>query len=713
MNTTKLSSKIMAVILAFVLTAGVASISPHTAYAATGTMNIGSTNGIDMNDGPKSGMGWTWDEATNTLTLTDASIGTPYAIGIDCAETDTINLVLVGDSSVESYDYQTAVSCNGSLHISGGGSLTAKGKESIFVQGSLTIAGGTVHAETIGPAASDGIFAQNGVTITGGDVTAIGEHIGISTGGASGNANVVINGGVVNAIGAFYGIYATNSVTIGSAVVTAEGSIYGIRAYNDVKINSGTVTVTGGLYSNYGEVIINGGTVTNDSAQYYPVTYDLNSGGGVAPSDTYKAAGATFPAAAITGMTATAGWQFKEWNTQADGGGTAYAPGTNVTMPNAALTLYAIWEPISYTVTWNAEGGLPAPAQTSVNHGGNITEPAAMSKTGNTFGGWYTNAGLTTAAVFPITGVTVTTATELWAKWTYNGESINGGGYTPSNPTGSFSGGNSTYTQGTSTGIIYTVNKDFAQFDNVRVDNNTLTRNTQYTVENSSTKITLLPAYLDTLAAGTHTLRVGFKDNTSSTVQFTVTAAAVPSIPFNDVAADAWYYDAVKYVYEKGLMVGTADDVFSPDATLTRSMIVTILHRHAGEPGVEGLENPFNDVADGEWYADAVKWAAANGIVMGYGNGKFGPDDPVTNEQLAALIFRTQQAENKIPMDILMDYEWPDWDNISDWAKSVVTKLTMQGIFADIPGNNLNPRDPSNRAEIASMLYKWLTAIEE
>ena len=196
----------------------------------------------------------------------------------------------------------------------------------------------------------------------------------------------------------------------------------------------------------------------------------------------------------------------------------------------------------------------------------------------------------------------------------------------------------------------------------------------------------------------------------AGTVLFTVTEAG--PIPFKDVAADVWYYDAVKYVFENGLMVGTTDDVFSPNATLTRGMIVTILHRHAGEPDVAGLENPFNDVAEGELYTDAIKWAAANGIVMGYGNGKFGPNDPVTKEQLVALIHRTQQAENKFPLDILMDYEWRDWDKISDWAKGVVTKLTMQGIFRDIPGSNLNPKDPASRAEVASMLYRWLTAAE-
>ena len=139
--------------------------------------------------------------------------------------------------------------------------------------------------------------------------------------------------------------------------------------------------------------------------------------------------------------------------------------------------------------------------------------------------------------------------------------------------------------------------------------------------------------------------------------------------------------------------------------------IVTILYRHAGEPDVSDLENPFDDVANGAWYANAVKWAAANNIVLGYGNGKFGTDDPVTNEQLAALIYRTQQASGKIPPDILMDYEHADWDEISGWAKSAVNKLTIQGIFRDIQGSNFNPQAPATRAAIASILYWYLEAL--
>ena len=182
---------------------------------------------------------------------------------------------------------------------------------------------------------------------------------------------------------------------------------------------------------------------------------------------------------------------------------------------------------------------------------------------------------------------------------------------------------------------------------------------------------------------------------------------------FSDVPEDAWHYDAVSYVFEQGLMIGTATNIFSPNATLTRAMMVTILYRQADTPDVSGIIFDFTDVVAGEWYTDAVKWAVSNNIVLGYGNGKFGTNDAVTKEQLAALIYRAQQADGNIPPDILMDYEWSDWNDISIWARGAVNVLTIQGVFRDIKGTNFNPKNAASRAEVASVLYRYLTAIEQ
>ena len=274
-------------------------------------------------------------------------------------------------------------------------------------------------------------------------------------------------------------------------------------------------------------------------------------------------------------------------------------------------------------------------------------------------------------------------------------------------PFGSFTGG-SDYTRGAGAGVVYTVQKSFSLFSAVSVGGATLTRDRDYRAENGSTKITLLPSYLNTLVVGSYTLTVAFTDNTSIAARFTI--AENPN-PFTDVAEDSRYYDAVKYVCAAGLMVGTSDNTFEPDTDLSRAMIVTILYRNAGEPDSSDLKNPFNDVQDGAWYTDAVKWAADKGIVQGYGNGIFGINDAVTREQFAALIYRTQQASGKIPPDTSESKTFGDAYKISSWAKAAVTALNRQGLFNDIPDSDFAPQSSASRSEVALVLYRYLTAI--
>ena len=108
-------------------------------------------------------------------------------------------------------------------------------------------------------------------------------------------------------------------------------------------------------------------------------------------------------------------------------------------------------------------------------------------------------------------------------------------------------------------------------------------------------------------------------------------------LPFTDVPEGAWYADAAAYVYEHGLMAGTSATTFAPDATTSRSMIATILWRMAGSP-VVNYAMDYTDVAQGQWYSEAIRWAASEGIVGGYGNGLFGSNDPITREQFAVML---------------------------------------------------------------------------
>ncbi|MEF2243794.1 S-layer homology domain-containing protein [Paenibacillus sp. IITD108] len=181
--------------------------------------------------------------------------------------------------------------------------------------------------------------------------------------------------------------------------------------------------------------------------------------------------------------------------------------------------------------------------------------------------------------------------------------------------------------------------------------------------------------------------------------------------PFADVKSEDWFYSAVTYAYGNGLMKGTEADKFSPESGLTRGMVVTVLYRFAGEPNASSLSNPFNDVVNGKYYTDAVKWAAANGIVSGLGNGRFAPDDYVTREQMALMLLNYELYSGKIPHDIVMDREFADWNNISDWAKSAVNRLTIQGIISGKLKNLFDPKGNATRAEFATVLYRFAEAV--
>jgi hypothetical protein len=185
--------------------------------------------------------------------------------------------------------------------------------------------------------------------------------------------------------------------------------------------------------------------------------------------------------------------------------------------------------------------------------------------------------------------------------------------------------------------------------------------------------------------------------------------------PFVDISESDWFYGGVVYAFSKGLMNGTSVDLplmFSPHANLTRAMIATILYRNIGSPDVTALSNPFTDVPAGMWYTDAIIWGADNGIVEGYGNRRFGPNDPVTKEQLAAIIYRTQNADGKTPPNApAYNKEFTDTAMVSNWATDAVNLLNSQGILRDIPGDKFNPQGFAIRAEVAVVLHRYLDAV--
>ena len=176
-------------------------------------------------------------------------------------------------------------------------------------------------------------------------------------------------------------------------------------------------------------------------------------------------------------------------------------------------------------------------------------------------------------------------------------------------------------------------------------------------------------------------------------------------LPFTDVKAGAWYADAVKYVFDQGLMSGMSAQEFGPDGQVTRGQVVTILWRLAGSPTVSG--KAFPDVSASAWYADAVAWASANGVVSGYENGGFGPGDPVTREQLAAILYRYALISGK-DADQTADLSgYTDSVTISAWAPQALKWAVGSGLISGTGTHTLSPRGTATRAQIAVILQNF------
>ena len=181
--------------------------------------------------------------------------------------------------------------------------------------------------------------------------------------------------------------------------------------------------------------------------------------------------------------------------------------------------------------------------------------------------------------------------------------------------------------------------------------------------------------------------------------------------PFTDVSEKDWFYGDVMFVYENGLMLGTSKTLFSPHGTATRGMMATILWRMEGSPVPKG-KNSFTDVEAGKWYADAITWTAENGIFAGYGKDKFGPDDPITREQLAAIFYRYADYKG---YDLIVKGnldKFKDADKITDYAKTAMQWAVGSGLVKGKSGNLLDPQGTATRAEIAAMLHRFIEKYE-
>ena len=358
----------------------------------------------------------------------------------------------------------------------------------------------------------------------------------------------------------------------------------------------------------------------------------------------------------------------------------AAQPGDTITEVNATTGK------TKYTVTLDYADGETANSLYTVTEGTELTLPTP-SRSGYTFEGWYDGSSRVSSPYKVMKNVTLT------AEWDYNGSSSSSGStrYTVSvedTDNGSVKVSPTRASKGST--VTVTVKPD----EGYELDELTVTDK-----NGDSVKLT-------DKGDGKYTFQMPASKVTVEAV-FTAVEPEPEGLPFTDVTSRDWFYDAVAYVYDKGMMEGTTDTTFAPAMNLTRSMIAQVLYNLEERPEAPGASG-FTDVAAGAWYADAVNWAAARGIVKGYDTGAFGPEDSVTREQLAAILYRYAQAKGyDTTQGGMAVREFSDSASISDWAQTAMSWAVNAQVLSGKGNGVLDPQGTATRAEVAQMLMNF------
>ena len=339
-----------------------------------------------------------------------------------------------------------------------------------------------------------------------------------------------------------------------------------------------------------------------------------------------------------------------------------------------------------YNVTLDYADGDTKDSVYTVTEGTELTLPTP-SRSGYTFEGWYDGSSRVSSPY------KVTKDVILTAEWDYNGSSSSSGStrYTVSvedTDNGSVKVSPTRASKGST--VTVTVKPD----EGYELDKLTVTDK-----NGDSVKLT-------DKGDGKYTFKMPASKVTVEAV-FTAVEPEPEGLPFTDVTSGDWFYDAVAYVYDKGMMEGTTDTTFAPTMNLTRSMIAQVLYNLEERPEAPGAAG-FPDVAADAWYADAVNWAAAQGIVKGYDTGAFGPEDSVTREQLAAILYRYAQAKGyDTTQGGMAVREFSDSASISDWAQTAMSWAVNAQVLSGKGNGVLDPQGTATRAEVAQMLMNF------
>ena len=384
------------------------------------------------------------------------------------------------------------------------------------------------------------------------------------------------------------------------------------------------------------------------------------------------------------------GYHFKEWQVIS---GDVTIKDNKFIMPSANVEVKAIFEkdappaPTEFIVTFDGNGGTPSVVSMTTTNQKLTSLPSASRSGSYSFDGWYTDKSggtkITTDTVFSAN-------TTVYAHWTYIG---GGGGYNP--PVTYYTlrfetGGGSDIP---SVREAYNAYIDLSQYVPTWRGHTFIGWYSERSLTNKVSGVYLT------------------KDMTVYALWRVDENPGTGANPFTDVSEKDWFYGDVMFVYENGLMLGTSKTLFSPHGTATRGMMATILWRMEGSPAPKG-KNSFTDVEAGKWYADAITWTAENGIFAGYGKDKFGPDDPITREQLAAIFYRYADYKGyDLTVKGNLD-KFKDADKITDYAKTAMQWAVGSGLVKGKSGNLLDPQGTATRAEIAAMLHRFIEKYE-
>ena len=349
---------------------------------------------------------------------------------------------------------------------------------------------------------------------------------------------------------------------------------------------------------------------------------------------------------------------------------------SRTTVPTADdHTLVAHWTAQTYTVMFDANGGTVTPATKTVTFDSAYGELPTPTYPGLYFDGWYLGD-------MPVAAATVVTATgdhTLIAHWTtYSG--------TPLPPP--------------VTTLTFETNGGSA-IDEVRA---------VWGATVDLTRERFVPARNGYVFTGWYADAALSEPLTSVRLTGRKTVYAgwlLLAPPFDDVSPSEWFYDDVRYVYENDLMNGVSSSLFDPEGSASRAMIVTILWRLENKP-VVNYAMTFRDVDEGAWYGEAVRWAAACGIVTGYDRDTFKPDQSITREQLAAILYRyAKHKEVDVSAGEKVDIlSFDDAETVSEYAVPAMKWVCGAGILRGADGK-LTPDVPATRAQLAAALHRF------